>query len=80
MLPPVLPTSPIEPASDQCSEPRDTARALRGLFDVTKGVLKGITITGDSNWGFIAAVAHWLFDLKILVEGYDRDVFVQNLR
>jgi len=53
---------------------------LRGLFDVTKGVLKGITITGDSNWGFIAAVAHWLFDLKILVEGYDRDVFVQNLR
>lgn len=52
----------------EASDPDDIARALQGVFDVSKSLRERITIVGGAECSFIAAVSHWLFDLKVYVE------------
>ncbi|MCJ1381706.1 hypothetical protein MMC17_004817 [Xylographa soralifera] len=46
----------------------DIAKALKGLFELSRGEVDSILIVGGGECSFIAALAHWLFDLKIYVE------------
>ncbi|KAL4731562.1 hypothetical protein ACLX1H_000535 [Fusarium chlamydosporum] len=59
---------------EQCSEPKDIAKALSGLFDVSMGKKKSITVAGGSDCAFIAAVAYWVLNLDIYVEDYHGNV------
>ncbi|KIL89202.1 hypothetical protein FAVG1_07596 [Fusarium avenaceum] len=58
-------------ADDRCSEPKDVAKALIGLFDISMGKTKSIAIVGGVDGAFIAAVAYWIFNMSIYVEDYD---------
>lgn len=46
---------------------KDIARALRGLFQLTRGRLDNITVTGGVECALFASLAHWLFELYIEV-------------
>ena len=50
------------------SEPADVAKALHGLFDISKGITEGMTVVGGAEGAFIAALAVWLFNLTTTVE------------
>ncbi|KAI6772959.1 hypothetical protein HG530_003917 [Fusarium avenaceum] len=58
-------------ANDRCSEPKDVAKALIGLFDISMGKTKSIAIVGGGDGAFIAAVAYWIFNMSIYVEDHD---------
>ncbi|CAJ0553223.1 Ff.00g117350.m01.CDS01 [Fusarium sp. VM40] len=58
-------------ADDRCSEPKDVAKALIGLFDISMGKTKSIAIVGGGDGAFIAAVAYWIFNMSIYVEDHD---------
>jgi hypothetical protein len=58
-------------ADDKCSDPKDVAKALTGLFDISMGRKKSIAIVGGGDGAFIAAVAYWVFNLSIYVEDCD---------
>ncbi|KAL9619903.1 MAG: hypothetical protein Q9160_005550 [Pyrenula sp. 1 TL-2023] len=50
------------------SPPEDVARALHGLFQVSRGVHEQIEILGGPNCAFIGAFASWLLDLNLHIE------------
>ncbi|KAI4221794.1 MAG: hypothetical protein L6R40_008611 [Gallowayella cf. fulva] len=52
----------------KASNVRDIARALHGLFQITRGRVERITLVGQNECAFIAAFGHWLLDLVIYVE------------
>ncbi|KAL8922662.1 MAG: hypothetical protein Q9172_003477 [Xanthocarpia lactea] len=56
------------PMVQQASNASDIARALHGLFQITRGKVERITLLGQHDCAFIAAFASWLFDLKIFIE------------
>ena len=61
----------------EASDPTEIARALHGLFEISKGVRTRITIVGRADCGFIAAIAYWLFDFKIYVQdSHGHDMFI----
>ena len=47
---------------------KDLAKALNALFQVSRGVLRAIEVHGGHDIAFLAAVAHWLFDLSLWVQ------------
>lgn len=65
-------------ANDKCSDPKEVAQALTGLFDISMGRKKSIAIVGGSDGAFIAAVAYWIFNLSIYVEDYDGDTIFSS--
>jgi hypothetical protein len=50
------------------SAPKNIAKVLRGLFDVSQGVVEQINIAGGADCAWLAAVAHWLLGLRVVVE------------
>ena len=46
----------------------DIAKALHGLFQISRGTLEYIDVVGGANCSFIGAFAHWLLDLTVHVE------------
>ena len=50
------------------SNVEDIAKAMQGLFNISKDSASKISITGGLECAFIAALAHWLFNLKVYVE------------
>ncbi|KAF5609118.1 uncharacterized protein FTJAE_14301 [Fusarium tjaetaba] len=42
----------------ECSDPADIARALNSLFKILIGLRQSITVMGNSNYSFIAAVVY----------------------
>jgi hypothetical protein len=46
----------------------DIAKALHGLFQISRSTLKYIEVVGGANCSFIGAFAHWLLDLTVHVE------------
>ena len=62
----------------EASNPKDLAKALRGLFRLSRGECDSITITGGGECAFIAALAHWLFNFKIRVENEKHDLIFSN--
>lgn len=50
-----------------CSSPDNIAQALLGIRQVSTGKLLSIFIFGGSDAGWLAAVAEWLFDLRVVI-------------
>ncbi|KAM0426049.1 hypothetical protein ACHAPT_008680 [Fusarium lateritium] len=54
-----------------CAPPRDIAVVLKGIFDVSTGLLDRLFLTGGPDCAWVAAVAHWLLDLRVEVQDQD---------
>ena len=52
----------------EASNARDIAGALHGLFQISKGEVEDILVTGGAECAFIAALGHWLFNFNVYVE------------
>ena len=50
------------------SNVEDIAKALQALFNISRGAVSRISITGCLECAFIAALARWLFNFKVYVE------------
>ena len=69
---------PVDRNSSEPSESAAIAKVLMAIGDVTRGKLHSITVEGRSNVGLIAALAVWLFDLKIRIQSEDGQVLYSN--
>lgn len=56
------------------SHTKDIAKALITLGEVSRGQIQSVTIIGGGDSGFLAAVAEWLFDMKIVIVGNEGEV------
>ena len=54
---------------DRCAQASDIAKVLRALFDISNGRIDSITVSGGCECAWVGAVAEWLFDLNVQVEG-----------
>ena len=50
------------------SNVEDLAKAMSGLFKISKGVIARITVTGGIECAFVAAFAQWVLNLKVYVD------------
>lgn len=50
-----------------CSSPDTIARALLGIGEVSTGKVLSISIVGGPDAGWLAALAEWMFDLRIAI-------------
>ena len=55
-------------APGSISNAEDIAKALHGLFQISRNSLEYIEVVGGANCSFIGAFAHWLLDLTVHVE------------
>ena len=62
----------------KASNASDIAKALDALFRITRGEVEKITLLGQNECAFIAAFAHWLFDLAVYIEGDAGDVLFKS--
>ena len=60
------------------SDIEDIAKAIRGLFEISKGNISRITVTGGKECAFIAGFAQWLLNLKVYVEDEAGRVIYQD--
>jgi len=51
-----------------CSKPKELAKVLKGLFDVSNGTITKIHIAGGADCAWLAAVALWLLELSVQVQ------------
>ena len=56
----------------------DIAKALNAIFQMTRGEVETITLLGQIECAFVAAVAHWLFDLAIYIEDEAGEIFFKS--
>ncbi|MCJ1388842.1 hypothetical protein MMC18_001692 [Xylographa bjoerkii] len=64
----------------QTTTSKDIAKVLAALVKVSCGYLDNNTITGDYECAFVAALAFWLFDLRVWVEGDQQQVIYSNVK
>ena len=50
------------------SDATDLAKALDGLFQMTRGKVETVTFVGENECAFLAAIGRWLFDLTVYIE------------
>jgi len=55
------------------SAPKNIAKVLKGLFDVSKGAVEKIYISGGADCAWLAAVAHWLLGLRVVIQDQSGD-------
>lgn len=60
------------------SNVEDIAKAMQGLFNISKGAVSRISITGGLECAFIAALARWLFNFKTYVEDEAGEVLYKD--
>ncbi|KAF2447322.1 hypothetical protein P171DRAFT_430219 [Karstenula rhodostoma CBS 690.94] len=53
------------------SKPQDIAKALVTLGEISRKKTESVIIVGGGDVGFLAAVAEWLFDMKIVILNSD---------
>jgi len=58
------------PQSTRAS-PQSIAKALHAIGLISSGKEKQMTVVGGQDAGWIAAIAEWLFDFKVVVQGQD---------
>ena len=64
-----------EPAGRiDASNAHEIAKALRGLFRISRKEVDSILVTGKSECGFVAALAYWLFDFRVHVEDEQHNI------
>jgi hypothetical protein len=56
----------------------DVARALNGLFKISRGEVASIHVVGRSECAFIAGLAQWLFDFTVYVENENGKLVYTN--
>ena len=61
------------------SPSEDIAKALHGLFQISRGAQEQIEIFGGPNCSFIGAFAHWLLNLKIHVEDNEGTLIYRDI-
>ncbi|MCJ1416896.1 hypothetical protein MMC32_003235 [Xylographa parallela] len=61
------------------TKPKDAAKVLVALFRVSRAYLDNITTIGGIECAFIAALASWLFELRLWVEDDEQTVIYNNL-
>ena len=64
----------FHPQTHMCADPRQTARALEGLAKISSGLMKSMVLIGNSECGFLAAIAQWLLALRVVVQNAAGDV------
>ena len=57
----------------------DLAKALNGLFRISKGEIARITVTGSTECAFVASFAHWVLNLKVYVHTTAGTVLFQDV-
>lgn len=62
------------------SSSEDIAKALHGLFKISRGTHERIEILGGLNCSFIGAFSYWLFDFTIHVEDDAKTLIYQDVR
>ena len=65
-------------AKGSISNAEDIAKALHGLFQISRNSLEYIEVVGGANCTFIGAFAHWLLDLTVHVEDEVGTTIYQN--
>ncbi|KAI9664351.1 MAG: hypothetical protein M1831_002284 [Alyxoria varia] len=63
--------SPLRRPNDselEVSSAEDTARVLRGLFEISTGIRDQVVVNGGAECAFVAALSEWLFNFKTHVE------------
>lgn len=70
--------SGLESGVLEASNAEDLAKALHGLFKVSRGDVETIIITGGSECAFLAGLAHWLFNLRIQVQNSQGQSIFKN--
>ena len=53
-----------------CSRPGSIAEALSGLARISRGEMRAMTLYGGSDAGWLAALAEWLLDLKVMISDF----------
>lgn len=64
----------FHPEVHLCADPKQVARALEGLAKISSGHMKSMVLIGNSECGFLAAVAQWLLALRIIVQNAAGDI------
>lgn len=62
-----------EPDSS-CGEPKQVAHALEGLAKISSGLMKSMVLKGNSECAFLAAIAHWLLDIRVVIQDTSGDI------
>jgi hypothetical protein len=62
------------------SEAHDIAKALHGLFKISKSEVEQINIIGGAECGFMAALAAWLFNVRVEVQDAAGHLIFTNLQ
>lgn len=50
-----------------CSNPKAIAKAMIILAQITRGDMRAVTFIGGNDTGWLAAVAQWFFDLRLVI-------------
>lgn len=61
-----------------CSRPGSIAEALSGLARISRGEMQAMTLYGGSDAGWLAALAEWLLDLKVMISNFDGTLYYTN--
>ena len=56
------------PSAHTCGDPKEVARALEGLARISSGLMKSMVLIGNSECGFLAAIAQWLLSLRVVIQ------------
>ena len=56
------------PSARMCGDPKEVARALEGLARISSGLMKSMVLIGNSECGFLAAIAQWLLSLRVVIQ------------
>lgn len=70
----------FHPQTHMCADPKQTARALEGLAKISSGLMKSMVLIGNSECGFLAAVAQWLLSLRVLIQNSAGDIVYPSTR
>ena len=60
------------------SRPGSIAEALSGLARISRGEMQAMTLYGGSDAGWLAALAEWLLDLKVMITNFDGTLYYIN--
>ena len=61
-----------------CSRPGSIAEALSSLARISRGEMQTMTLYGGSDAGWLAALAEWLLDLKVMISNFDGTLYYTN--
>ena len=62
----------------KCSSPKSIAEALLALSRVSRGELHSITLIGNADVGWLAAIADWLLGLGVIMKKNNGEMFYTN--